>query len=238
MKSVVMLWVACLKEAGDQYRVRTNRDLAYALSRVEKEGLSFLGITLPNFEKDLLTAVARGYAGSDLFAGFTQRGGLPTFMSGFLCQIFDVDGLLRDDADPSLLRAVRQVLLLVSKTEAPYSKRARRRLLQPTSQRTHCLMRFRMTYFLSSEQLVGTSWVPTLLHWNPVSGQETGTPETHQVRSPPVSLTTHGMVTALGPRGYRACSLTGKTLQSHLEKLLISEMNSRSWLGTKNTLLG
>ncbi len=129
MKSVVMLWVACLKEAGDQYRVRTSRDLAYALSRVEKEGLSFLGITLPNFEKDLLTAVSRGYAGSDLFAGFTQRGGLPTFMSGFLCQIFDVDGLLRDDADPSLLRAVRQVLLLVSKTEAPYSKESKEKAI-------------------------------------------------------------------------------------------------------------
>lgn len=125
MKSVVMLWIACLQEAGDQCHVRIHRDLAYALSRVEKEGPEFLGVTLPNFEKDLLTAVSRGYAGSDLFLGFSQKGGLPKFLSGFLCQIFDSNGMLRDDADSTVLRTVRQILLLVSKTDAPYSEESK-----------------------------------------------------------------------------------------------------------------
>lgn len=130
MKSVVMLWVASLKEAGDQHRVRIDRDLAYAESRVEQEGLSFLTITLPNFEKDLLTAITQGSIGSNLFPGFRRRGGLPAFLSGFLCQLFDRDGKLRADADISVLRTVRQILLLVSKVELPVSPRREREALQ------------------------------------------------------------------------------------------------------------
>ena len=119
MKSVVKLWIACLEEAGVQYRVRTHRDIAYAMARVEEEGLSFLTIALPAFEKDLLTAISRGHAGSDLWHGFRTSGGLPTFLSGFLRQIFNCDGSLRSDADPGVIRSLRQVLLLCSKIELP-----------------------------------------------------------------------------------------------------------------------
>lgn len=123
MKSVVMLWIDCLKEAGDQYCVRTHRDVAYATSRIEDEGLSFLTIALPAFEKDFLTGITRGHAGSDLFHGFRYgSGGLPTFLSGFLHQVFDTDGSLRADVDPGLIRSIRQVLLLCSKIELPTSK--------------------------------------------------------------------------------------------------------------------
>jgi len=123
VKSVVMLWVACLKEAGDQHHVRVHRDLAYAESRIEDEGYAFLAITLPTFEKDFLTGISRGYVGSDLFHGFRRRGGLPAFLSGFLFRVFDADGVLRPDADPTVIRSVRQVLLLVSKIEIPTSRK-------------------------------------------------------------------------------------------------------------------
>lgn len=122
MKSVVMLWIACLSEAGDQCQVRTHRDEAYALSRIEDEGLAFLAITLPAFEKDLLTAVSRGYIGSDLFCGFRKRGGLPAFLSGFLLRVFDTSGSIRADPSPQHLRALRQILLLMSKIELPTSQ--------------------------------------------------------------------------------------------------------------------
>lgn len=121
MKSVVKLWVACLLEAGDSCCVRIHRDLAYAESRIEEEGLSFLTITLPAFEKDFITGLSRGYLGSDLFCGFRHRGGLPAFLSGFLRRIFDVDGSVLSTPDIGCIRALRQVLLLVSKIEMPTS---------------------------------------------------------------------------------------------------------------------
>lgn len=117
VKSVELLWFACLKEAGELCCVRTQRDSVYAESRIRTEGVSFLTITLPVFEKDLLTAISSGQVTSDLFTGFRRRGGLPAFMSGFLRMMFESTGKLRHDAPPSVLKAVRQVLLLASKVE-------------------------------------------------------------------------------------------------------------------------
>lgn len=123
MKSEVELWLTCLCEAGQQYHVRTLRDAEYAVSRIEKEGLSFLTITLPRFEKDFLQSISRGRVGSDLFLGFSKtRGGLPKFLSGFLRRIFDTDGVLRVNFDAGLIKAVRQVTLLLSKIELEVSQ--------------------------------------------------------------------------------------------------------------------
>lgn len=130
MKSVVELWVTCLQEAGDLHCVRIQRDEAYALSRIEDEGMAFLAITLPNFEKDLLTGISRGFIDSDLFPSFRKRGGLPAFLSGFLCRLFDSAGFLRDDASPAVLRTIRQVLLLVSKMDADTSEKRKRAAIE------------------------------------------------------------------------------------------------------------
>lgn len=119
MKSVVMLWFVCLTEAGDLHHVRTSRDAAYAASRIEQEGESFITITLPTFEKDLLSGIAQGKIGSNSFFGFRKRRGLPTFLSGFLRQLFDSDGVLRVDADPQVLKTLRQILLLAKKVSVP-----------------------------------------------------------------------------------------------------------------------
>lgn len=119
MKSAVELWKVCLYEAGAQHHVRTSRDASYALARTRTEGLSFLTIVLPSFEKDLLTAISQGKVDSGLFVGFRRRGGLPTFLSGFLRQLFDSAGMLRPDASAYVLQSVRQVLLLLSKVELP-----------------------------------------------------------------------------------------------------------------------
>lgn len=123
MKSVDMLWEACLMEAGIQHSVRIDRDLAYAKSRVEAEGMAFLAITLPAFEKDLLRAVSKGEVEPGMFPGFRKRGVVPRFLSGFLYHLFHTDGSLRDDADPSALRALRQILLLAGKIEMPVTRK-------------------------------------------------------------------------------------------------------------------
>lgn len=122
MKSVVMLWEACLAEAGDQHHVRTDRDLAYARERIEQEGIEFLAITLPAFEREILRGLSIGRVESGMFPGFRKRGVLPAFMQDFLLHLFDADGLLRSDADPSVLRSMRQVCLLVGKLEVPVTR--------------------------------------------------------------------------------------------------------------------
>jgi hypothetical protein len=130
VKSVAVLWQTCLVEAGEQCHVRTLHDSAYAESRFQTEGLSFLTITLPAFEKDLLTAVQQGQVTSDLFCGFRKRGGLPAFLSGFLRLLFESTGKLRPDAPAFVLRAIRQVLLLGSKIELETSERRRKAAIQ------------------------------------------------------------------------------------------------------------
>lgn len=117
MKSVVKLWQACLHEAGLQHHVRTERDQETALARIDEEGLSFLTITLPVYEKALLRGIALGRLSPDSVAGFRFSKGLPAFLQGFLEKIFDHDGRLRDDADPAVIKTVRQILLLCSKIE-------------------------------------------------------------------------------------------------------------------------
>ena len=130
MKSVVVLWLTCLEEAGELCDVRTHRDKAYAESRIRTEGTSFLTITLPAFEKDLLTGITQGQVTSDLFTGFRRRGGLPAFLSGFLRLLFDSTGKMRQDAPASVLRAVRQVLLLTSKVEIETTEKRRNAAIQ------------------------------------------------------------------------------------------------------------
>ena len=129
MKSEVELWITCLNEAGDHHDVRTQRDSAYALSRIKDEGIAFLTITLPRFEKDFLSCIKQGRVSSDAFVGFSRKRGLPKFLSGFLSKIFDNDGTLRTDVDPNLIRDLRQVLLLLSKVEYPVSETRNRQAI-------------------------------------------------------------------------------------------------------------
>lgn len=128
MKSVVALWLACLSEAGSLCCVRTDADRAYALRRLEKEGESFLTITLPAFEKALMRCLEIGRMDSSLFPSFKKgRGGLPAFLSGFLESIFSSGELLPPSRERAeVLRCVRQICLLVSKQKLPSSDRRTR----------------------------------------------------------------------------------------------------------------
>lgn len=112
---------ACNKCTAD---VSDLRDLVTVRSRVEKEGLSFLTITLPNFGKDFDKSLALGYIESTAFQGFRKTGAIPSFLRGMLTRIFDQEtGRLRryDSPEitdiPSIVEAVRQICRLFTKLE-------------------------------------------------------------------------------------------------------------------------
>jgi hypothetical protein len=104
--------------------VTAERDIKYILSRFEKEGYSFLGVTLPTFAKDVERLLAGNGGGDKLFLGFSSRKGqcLPKFLSGFTSLIFFEDGTVREDADPFAIYAVRQICLAWAKCEFPMTQ--------------------------------------------------------------------------------------------------------------------
>ncbi len=131
MKSMVQLTCCLLREVEAQTGISTVRDEITIKSRTEKEGESFLTITLPQFGKDLLVALDEGAVRPGLFNGFYRKKGteLPAFMGGFFSWLFFDDGELRlsvsnpniRDAykhqDAKVIRYMRQILLLHSKVE-------------------------------------------------------------------------------------------------------------------------
>ncbi len=119
MKSHIKLFTTVLHEAGQYCGVNTARDEISVARRLSKEGESFLTISLPAYEKDLLRALDAGRITSDLFSGFQKSGGFPVLFSGFLRKIFDKKGVIRDTSAELVqaLRSIRQVLLFLSKIE-------------------------------------------------------------------------------------------------------------------------
>lgn len=129
MKSLTVFLQMVLAEAGTGCDISTERDQKTISDRVEKEGFSFLTITLPSFGKDLEIGLSRGYVGSDLWTGFRRSGGqrLPAFLRGFTSLIFDTgSGVLLDNPDVRAIAHLRQVSYLLSKIEVE-CKRSRTR---------------------------------------------------------------------------------------------------------------
>jgi hypothetical protein len=118
MKSLTGLWKAMAEDYSAMCDTPIDRDFKTVTDRVEEEGISFLTITLPNFCADFETSLAQGFVGSNLFAGFRKRDGLPRFLSGFLLQIFDGHSLsLYPNPRVDAVRAVRNLCLLFKKVE-------------------------------------------------------------------------------------------------------------------------
>lgn len=130
MKSLTMLWQEILREEGSRCSTSTTRDFDTVTRRVEKEGLSFLTITLPAFCKDFERSLDRGFVANDLFTGFRFSGGLPAFLRGFLSLIFNpASGLLLDTPSIDAVRAVRQLTLMFGKIGLPCSDARERKAM-------------------------------------------------------------------------------------------------------------
>lgn len=128
MKSLTEFWFQASLELGALCHVSTVRDYKTVTDRVEREGISFLTISLPEFGKSLEKGLADGYVGHDAFAGFRRWRGLPRFLGGFLDRVFAREtGRLLDDPCADSIYAIRQLTLLFGKIALPCSDARNRR---------------------------------------------------------------------------------------------------------------
>jgi len=123
MESFMVLWQVVLAEAGTRCGISTTLDLKTVKSRVEREGLEFLTITLPSFAKGLERALDTGKVTHDQFRTFKFGGGLPSLFRGFLGLVFDAGtGRLLDEPSVVAIQAVRQLTLMFGKVDLPCSE--------------------------------------------------------------------------------------------------------------------
>lgn len=104
MKSLMLLLQTVITECGDRCGTSTELDYQYVESRVEKEGLEFLTITLPKFCDDFERGLANRSVipnandSQPYWIGYRKRGELPIFLGGLLDLIFDREsGRLLED---------------------------------------------------------------------------------------------------------------------------------------------
>lgn len=131
MKSMTALWKALAEDLGELAGVDTRRDFQTVAVRTEREGISFLTITLPNFGQDFIRALDEGRVAPTHFAGFRRSGGLPLFLGGFLEQVFRPgDGLLLDNYSRDAILAVRQLCGAFGKISLPTTPKRERQAFE------------------------------------------------------------------------------------------------------------
>lgn len=123
MKSLIDLWRVTALEMGRWCGTSTTRDIGTVVSRCENEGISFMTITLPDFEKAFLRGLELGQVSTSDFPAFKRGSGrLPAFLQGFVSKVFDVEsGLLLQEPCVDSIFAVRQLCCLAGKIELPCS---------------------------------------------------------------------------------------------------------------------
>ncbi len=122
MKSLVLLWSTLARDLASACHTSTDRDIRTVAARTENEGVSFLTITLPAFGKAFDFSLQEGRLSTTAFR--KVRGGLPAFLSGFLRQVFDANGVLlsRDAISVDAVEAVRQLCYIFQKVELDCSE--------------------------------------------------------------------------------------------------------------------
>lgn len=120
MKSLERLAVCVLTDVHTQCATTPLRDRKTLLRRVEHEGISFLTITLPTFEKGLTRSLDLKKAAPDLFPGFHTRKGqsLPAFLQGLTELVFDLkSGHILPNPSISAIWGIRQFCLCLKKVK-------------------------------------------------------------------------------------------------------------------------
>jgi len=132
MKSLVDLHGTILVDTGIRCGVRIDRDLKTVRDRVKDEGDSFLTITLPAYCSDFERSLDIGRIAPDAFLHFKKVGkaGMPAFLQGFLCNVFDQDGSLLKEPSVDCIRGVRQICLFAKKIFRPCSQERQERAEQ------------------------------------------------------------------------------------------------------------
>lgn len=99
-------------------RTSLSRDWMTIQSRVEHEGISFLTITLPTFDKTFEQCLERGRIDPNDFQGFKKSlkiKSLPAFLQGLTNLVFNNDGDLRDAPNIEAVDGIRQICLFFNK---------------------------------------------------------------------------------------------------------------------------
>jgi len=125
MKIPTMLLRRVLIDLGLQSSDTIDKDYDYCHSRYQREGMSFLTITLPALDDALLKGLTQGRLTRNMFTGFrsvSKRRNLPALLSGYFRRIFDDDGFVLDEPDVCAIAAIRQVTRLFKKVELPCSE--------------------------------------------------------------------------------------------------------------------
>jgi hypothetical protein len=126
VKSLMSLWSCAASELAVRCSTSAIRDIKYATSRYEHEGLSFLAITLADYGKALERSLDRGLVDPWDFTAFKscRLTGFPLFLGGFLDRVFDrSSGVILDDPDIEAIYALRQLTLMFSKIALPGNTR-------------------------------------------------------------------------------------------------------------------
>jgi hypothetical protein len=119
VKSLMSLMQVVLIDMGTLCSVDTTRDLTTVAGRYEHEGDAFFGITLADFGKAFERSLELGQIDNAAFSSFKKARGLPAFLQGFLCLVFDRDtGRILVDPCADAVYAVRQITLMWAKMAA------------------------------------------------------------------------------------------------------------------------
>jgi len=122
MKRIMCLLQEILLDRGIWCGVSTGNDFKRIVARVEREGLSFLTITLANYGKGFEKSLDQGFVVGEMFsisARSREHPGLPALLAGFLQLVFESDsGRLLDEPSPDAIQAIRQVTLMWAKISA------------------------------------------------------------------------------------------------------------------------
>lgn len=103
----------------------SKRDLKTIRSRVQKQGISFLTISLPEFCSDFEKSLELGQVDPSFFQYFRKSGAIPAFLQEMLGRIFDKEtGRICDNELPpkeasAIVESVRQICLAFKKTKLP-----------------------------------------------------------------------------------------------------------------------
>jgi hypothetical protein len=128
---MLSLMQCVLSELGTWCCTSTTADYKTVCRRVEREGISFLTISLSNFGKDFEKSLDQGFVGSNQFSGFHFSGGLPAFLQGFLRLVFSREtGRILDVPNIDAIYSVRQITLMWGKMEIPCSEARVRSAIQ------------------------------------------------------------------------------------------------------------
>lgn len=114
MKSQVTLLLALVQDVCEDLGYDPSRDLITISRRCDKEGLSFLTVTLPTLDKFLLEGLRSGRL--PLIRGWRTEGRLPLLFKGLWRIVFDSEGYLLEGPDvAAAIRAIRQLSTLNKK---------------------------------------------------------------------------------------------------------------------------